>query len=149
MTTLPRPNGFRVLIADDDDAVQRLLTILFEREGWDVVRATNGIEALEMIRSHAPDAILLDLMMPDSSGFDVLRELRDLAPALLRQIIVLTAAAPNMIGDLGQFGEIWKMLRKPFDINELRGEVLACASQGPLTRRPASSAGGWPARTAP
>lgn len=137
MMKLPRPNGLRVLIADDDDGVQRLLALLFEREGWEVVQAANGNEALAMIRAHAPDAVLLDLMMPGSSGFDVLRELRE-EPALLRQIIVLTAASPTMIGDINRFGEIWRLLRKPFDIVELRSEALACATQGRLTRRPAS-----------
>lgn len=149
MTKLLPPTRHRVLIADDDDGVQRLLAILFERDGWLVDRASNGTEALERIRTAEPDVVLLDLMMPVSSGFDVLAAMRELVPAMLRQVIVLTAAAPARMGNLSAFGEVWKVLRKPFDIAELRSEALACADQGRLMRRRASGAAALHARTAP
>lgn len=143
--TKPTPPALRVLIVDDDDGVQRLLTVIFEREGWIVLRAGHGGEALEMIRQHDPDVVLLDLMMPGVSGFDVLREIASTAPSMLRQILVVTAASTKLTGQAEEFGDVWRLVRKPFDIVELRAEVTQCA----LTRRRASTAAATPVQTTP
>lgn len=136
MTKLTPPD-LRVLIVDDDDGVQRLLTVIFQREGWIVLRADHGRMALDMIREHDPDVVLLDLMMPGVSGFDVLREIAASAPSMLRQILVVTAASSKLTGEAEDFGDIWRLVRKPFDIMELRAEVARC---GVMRRRASSTA---------
>jgi signal transduction histidine kinase/DNA-binding response OmpR family regulator len=66
----------RVLVVDDDDIVRRVILQTLELEGWKVVEADNGVSGIERLREAVPDAIVLDLMMPEMDGFEVLEELR-------------------------------------------------------------------------
>lgn len=65
-----------ILVVEDDDAVAKGLLFALEDEGFDAVHAANGQDALEVVRSNNPDIILLDIRLPDISGFDVCRTLR-------------------------------------------------------------------------
>jgi len=65
----------KILIADDNPLIRKLYSLEFEGEGFDVVLAENGAQALDLCREHAPDAVVLDIGMPEQSGLDVLSEL--------------------------------------------------------------------------
>jgi two-component system cell cycle response regulator DivK len=65
-----------ILVVEDDPWIRSLLTDLLSAEGYDVEVTSNGISALRLAREHHPDVVLLDLAMPEMSGLDVLRELR-------------------------------------------------------------------------
>ena len=81
----------RVLVADDDASIRRLLSMSLRLRGFHVVEARNGKEALTEMRAGNTDLVLLDLMMPEVSGWEVLRE-RARHPSLLRiPTIVITA----------------------------------------------------------
>jgi DNA-binding response OmpR family regulator len=66
----------KILVADDDDGLRQLLRIILQREGFDVVEAMNGEQALARAADSAPELILLDVMMPGMDGFTVCRELK-------------------------------------------------------------------------
>jgi CheY-like chemotaxis protein len=69
-----------ILFVDDDDAFRRLAKVIFEEEGYRVVTAGDGREALETVTSARPDVAILDIRMPKTSGFDVAEELGQLTP---------------------------------------------------------------------
>ena len=79
----------KVLIAEDDDSISRLYQTYLEAHSFTVQRAQNGVEALEQIQSFKPDVLLLDIMMPEKNGFDVLEELHNNNNKL--PVIVFTA----------------------------------------------------------
>ncbi len=66
----------RAVIADDDAGIRRLLTAVLELEGWDVRCAADGAEAVALAESYQPDAVLLDIMMPNLDGLAALRQIR-------------------------------------------------------------------------
>jgi DNA-binding response OmpR family regulator len=78
-----------VLVVDDEAHIAEILRAYLERDGYAVVTSGDGDEALELARQHAPDVLVLDLMLPGRSGFDVLRTLR--ASGSRAGVIVLTA----------------------------------------------------------
>ncbi len=80
-----------VLVVDDDAKAVKIVTSYFSDEPVDVGSAQGGREALELIRAHRPDLVILDLMMPDVSGFDVLAQLRASPSTADLPVVVLTA----------------------------------------------------------
>jgi DNA-binding response OmpR family regulator len=63
----------KILIVDDEEVIREVLAAYFEKEGWNIIFATNGLEALKQIKEENPDIIILDLMLPDISGEEVCR----------------------------------------------------------------------------
>jgi CheY-like chemotaxis protein len=111
----------RVLVVEDDDAVRDLLKAVAKRCSCEVETAVNGLEALMKMREREVDILLLDLMMPVVSGYDVVAQLRDFKhrPA----VIVVTAMTTNRYLDLDP-GIVTAVIKKPFDIEAL-AELLA------------------------
>jgi two-component system nitrate/nitrite response regulator NarL len=99
MSTSGAPAGYRVRVAlaDDHPIVLAGLVQLFEAEaGFDVVAiASTGVEALEAVRKHAPDVLVLDLRMPDKDGIEVLRELQ--LERSTTRVVILTASASEEV----------------------------------------------------
>jgi len=83
--------ALHVLVVDDDEPSRSLLRSYVEAAGWDCSAADNGVTALDQIRLHTPDLILLDLMMPEMNGFELLDELRSDITNRLIPIVVITA----------------------------------------------------------
>ena len=105
-----------VLVAEDDAAIRKLICAVVRRQGVDVVSASDGSEAIARAQEGPFDALLLDLMMPNQSGWAVVQELSAAQSPLLSKTVVITAASDREIGDLpGQT----RVLRKPFDLREL------------------------------
>ena len=69
-------NGQVLLIEDEPNIIEAIKFIL-SRAGWDVATHSNGVDAAEVVRARAPDILILDVMLPGRSGYDILRELRD------------------------------------------------------------------------
>jgi len=80
-----------LLVVDDDEGSRALVRQAIEREGWTVVEAENGAKALDAVRARAPDAIVLDLMMPEMNGFEFLARLRDRAEWRAIPVVVVSA----------------------------------------------------------
>src|SRR5436190_9334308 len=105
-----------VLVAEDDVAIRKLICAVVRKQGVEVVSAADGIEALARTQEAPFDALLLDLMMPNQSGWAVMQQLTVQNSPLLAKTVVITAASDREIGDLPLQA---KVLRKPFDIREL------------------------------
>ena len=115
----------RILLVDDQPANLRVVSTLLERRGHEVVAVDNGLDALESCRSHPPDLILLDMMMPGMDGFSLLQEIR-LDPRLLRIPAVFLTAAQDRDLLLRAFeaGAV-DYVTKPFIPEELIARVNA------------------------
>lgn len=89
----PEPKGHpkRILLVEDDDALSGVYVSRLQSEGFDVRRVANGEEALATALSYRPDLVVLDVMMPKVSGFDVLDILRNTPETANLKIIMLTA----------------------------------------------------------
>lgn len=81
----------RILLVEDDDALASVYLVRLQAEGFDVRRVANGEDALAAAISYKPDLVLLDVMMPKVSGFDVLDILRNTPETANLKIIILTA----------------------------------------------------------
>ena len=81
----------RILLVEDDDSLANVYTTRLQAEGFDVRRVNNGEDALAAAKSYKPDLVLLDVMMPIVSGFDVLDILRNTPETANLKIIMLTA----------------------------------------------------------
>ncbi|MEO8033590.1 MAG: response regulator [Acidobacteriota bacterium] len=110
-----------ILVIDDDASVRRLLVAIFSREGFEVTEAADGNEAIPLLDAHEYDGILLDVMMPNVGGRDVLKHLAS-GRSRRRNVIVLTAAQPRYFADIDR-GRVHCVIRKPFDLGELREQV--------------------------
>lgn len=106
-----------ILITDDDVHIGNMLEEILVREGYDVLRAYSGTEALMILKNHRPDLVLLDLMLPGMNGEDVLTHIRDIP------VIVVSAKAE--INDKVNLllGGAVDYVTKPFDINELLARI--------------------------
>lgn len=80
-----------VLVVDDDRDYVDILRIHLERRGFAVTTAAGGAEALERLHAHKPDVVLLDVMMPDMSGFDVLQRIRETPTTASLPVILISA----------------------------------------------------------
>jgi len=121
----------RILIVDDDDAIRTLLFTILRRRRFAVDGARNGIEALARLRTCVYSVMLLDMMMPMKSGWDVLDELKKLPADARPMVLVLTAG--NDPHDLDP-SIVAGSIRKPFDVELLMATVTACMNA--LTERP-------------
>lgn len=109
----------RVLVVDDDPAIRRILSQTLELEDYFVDLASDGEQALEAVRSERPDLVILDVMMPNKDGFEVLKELRADEKTSDLPVILLTAKSTQ--------DDVWEgwnkgvnyYVSKPFDIEEL------------------------------
>lgn len=117
-----------LLVADDDPEILAMLSVRLRGGGYDVLEARDGAEALRQASEHRPDALLLDVMMPERSGWEVARALRS-DPELRNTGIIMLTAIGEPVNEMTSplFGAD-AYLDKPFDFGELEArlrEVLA------------------------
>jgi two-component system response regulator VicR len=115
----------RVLIADDDPAIRPLVVVICNRLGFICDGAPDGETALERIRSTEYDVVLLDLMMPKLSGFEVIEALHELPrrPA----VIVLTALGSKQTEGVVDGNVVHALIHKPFELDELTALIAQTA----------------------
>ena len=121
----------RILLVDDERPILDLVQGYLEREGFHVLAHEDGEAGLEAIRSWHPDVVVLDVMLPERDGFDVLREMRTFSDAY---VIMLTARAEEVDRIVGLSVGADDYLVKPFSPRELVARIKA------LLRRPRSGA---------
>ncbi|HKO56413.1 MAG TPA: response regulator, partial [Thermoanaerobaculia bacterium] len=132
------PDLSKVLVVEDDSATQSLLRTIAQREGFEVLTADDGAQALVILARSTVDVILLDLLLPRVNGFEVLRHLRCTSPELLQRTIVISAASEATTRDCEDLPHVWCFRRKPMDILEVARDLVACAAQQP--RKPSQAA---------
>src|SRR5210317_51159 len=114
-----------ILIADDEPNQLELMDYNLRNAGFSIIKATNGLEALELIENHSPDLIILDWMMPKMSGIDVCRTLRSRSETKLLPIIILSARSEDSDKSLGLDTGADDYISKPFSPKELLSRVKA------------------------
>jgi diguanylate cyclase (GGDEF)-like protein len=109
----------RILIAEDEFSLRLVLRAILEREGFTVIEATNGVEALRLAHDEVPDLALLDVMMPDLDGYEVCRQIR--GSFTTRHIPIVMLTARTEVGDKvrGLEGGANDYVTKPWDNREL------------------------------
>jgi two-component system OmpR family response regulator len=122
-TDLRRPDGspVRVLVVDDEPTLAELLSMALRYEGWDVRSAGDGMTAVRTAREFRPDAVVLDMMLPDMDGLEVLRRLRGETPDV--PVLFLTAkdAVEDRITGLTAGGDDY--VTKPFSLEEVAARL--------------------------
>ena len=114
-----------VLVVDDDDDIRGLVTLKLHQAGFSTDTAEDGRAALDCVEAQQPDLIVLDLMMPEMSGYDVLRELRSRSETRLLPVLLLSAKSqPAGEGAGAELGSADFML-KPFQPRAMVERVRA------------------------
>ncbi len=110
-------NPINVLVVDDESVLADMVSMALRYEGWNISTAGDGASAIATARSQRPDVVVLDVMLPDMSGLDVLRKLREENPQL--PVLLLTAkdAVEDRIAGLTAGGDDY--VTKPFSIEEV------------------------------
>ena len=115
----------RVLIVDDDPGIRRMLAVTLKKEGYRTADACDGAEALEVMRRGGADLVLLDLRMPNVTGWEVLSE-RAAAPELLKiPVIVITGEQGDGVAMIPG-DRLCALLPKPVDLQALRALIKSC-----------------------
>jgi DNA-binding response OmpR family regulator len=110
----------KVICIEDDSAMIDLVTLILKNRGFEVVGATSGTQGLELIASHKPDLVLLDLMMPEMDGWDVYQRMKADEQMRAIPVIVVTAKAQNIDKVLGlNIAKVQDYITKPFSPSEL------------------------------
>jgi CheY-like chemotaxis protein len=122
--------NFTVLVVDDDPNIRRMIIAALRRDGYDFLEAPNGREGLEAMRTEHPNVVVLDLMMPILSGWDVLRE-RANDPVLRSIPVILISANRDAEVATAVSQGICAFLPKPFDIGALSALVRSCMPPEP------------------
>ena len=113
---------FHILIVDDEDRIITFLKSKLKASGYEVLTASNGMEAIEQVKTHDPDLVVLDIVMPKKDGIETLKELREFSSI---PVIMLSAKAADTdkIAGLTQGADDY--LAKPFNPDELVARIEA------------------------
>ena len=129
------PDSSTILLVDDEDAVQKLLAYPLERDGFNVVQARDGEEALARFSEQRFDLVVLDVMLPRMDGLEVCRRLRAQAGnGKTVPIIMLTARSEEIDKVLGLELGADDYITKPFSLREFRSRVKAALRRAALAR---------------
>jgi DNA-binding response OmpR family regulator len=131
------PDTSTILLVDDEDSVQKLLTYPLERDGFRVVQARDGEQALRLFGDEHFDLVVLDLMLPKVDGLEVCKRLRAESDV---PIIMLTARGEELDKVLGLELGADDYITKPFSIREFRSRVRALLRRAALPRQRARDA---------
>ncbi len=139
MTLMATTDSPRVVVADDEENIRTLVGSYLRAEGYDVVAAENGAEAVDLVRRRQPDLVVLDVLMPGIDGIEALRQIRTFSDVY---VIMLTARAEETDKLIGLSVGADDYLTKPFSPRELVARVKAVLRRSrPNSRTGVGSAG--------
>ena len=113
----------RLVIADDSATILALVTLAVKKDGYEPATATNGTEALEVVREHRPELVILDATMPGMTGYEVCRALREDVDAPRPHVMMLTAGGLESDKALAAEVGVDEFVTKPFSPSALRARV--------------------------
>ena len=114
-----------VLVVEDEEEIVRLISFHLEKEGYAVLSAASGTEALSLVFEHLPDLIILDIMLPEMDGLEVCRRLRGSDKAASIPVLILSARKEELDRVLGLEMGADDYMIKPFSVRELVARVRA------------------------
>ncbi len=112
----------KILVIEDEPNIVEAISFLLKREGWDVATHANGKDAIEAVARTAPDVVILDVMLPGRSGYDILQELRARPETATLPVLMLTARGQAKDRELAERLGASRFMTKPFS----NAQVLAC-----------------------
>lgn len=124
-------NKKRILVVDDEKGLVKIIRLNLEQDGYEVVEAYNGSQAMEKLRTTLPDLVLLDVMMPDTDGFTVLKMIRQIGAT---PVIMLTAKGEEDDKIKGLELGADDYVTKPFNPRELTSRIKAVLRRGDFSR---------------
>ncbi len=113
----------RVLIIEDEPNIIESLRFLLEREGLEVEEQSDGAKAMDSVSRLSPDLVILDVMLPNRSGFDILQDL-NAQPGHRPKVMVLTAKGQAKDRDTAEAIGVDHFMTKPFSNNEIVATIL-------------------------
>jgi len=116
----------KVLVVDDNEDIRNLISIILTGESYEVLAVETGTQALEIYTEFKPDLILLDIMMPGISGFEVLEQIRDIRSAKLNSVPIVMITAKSLTDDIDKAIKLGatSYIVKPFRAESLKQKVL-------------------------
>jgi two-component system OmpR family response regulator len=133
------PGAARLLVVEDEQTILELLAGSLRFAGFDVVTAASGAEALRAMAASRPDLVLLDVMIPDGDGFEVVRRMRSSGPYVPVIFVTARDGVPDRVAGLALGADDY--VTKPFSLDEMVERIRAVLRRA--GRRP--RAAGWPA----
>jgi len=118
----------KIMVVDDEPDILFTVGQMLEFSGYEVIRAENGPDCLDKLKEVTPDLVLLDLMMPDMSGWDVAAKIKENPRLCNVPIVFLTAKGDTMSIGMGNLASE-DYIVKPFDIEDLRVRVKKVLDQ--------------------
>lgn len=119
--------GKRVLLIEDEPNIIEAIRFILSRDGWVVETHSDGGTAVAAVTAKEPDIIILDVMLPNKSGFDILRELREMEAHATRPVMMLTARGQKKDRDLAEASGVSAFMTKPFSNSDMLEAVRALA----------------------
>src|SRR5437660_12660375 len=129
-----RPDGtpVRVLVVDDEPSLAELLASVLRYEGWNVITAGSGAEAVRTAREFRPDAVVLDIMLPDFNGLEVMRRVRAELPQVCVLFLTARDAVEDRVAGITAGGDDY--VTKPFSLEEVLARLRGLLRLANLTR---------------
>jgi two-component system, OmpR family, response regulator len=129
-----RPDGtpIRVLVVDDEPSLAELLASVLRYEGWDIAVAADGSSAVRTAREFKPDAVVLDVMLPDFGGLEVLRRLRSELPHVCVLFLTARDAVEDRIAGITAGGDDY--VTKPFSLEEVLARLRGLLRRAGVAR---------------
>jgi len=126
MTTTPEvTRRYRALVVEDDPAIRRLVGKLLQRRGVDIEVANDGRQAIEKIRAGGYSVLILDLMVPEVNGFEIIDFVKK--NQITTPVVVVSAVSHQALTKLDR-SVVKLVISKPFDVEEFTGAIIALCS---------------------
>ncbi|KZY03100.1 MULTISPECIES: response regulator transcription factor [unclassified Sulfitobacter] len=123
--------GKRVVLVEDELNIAEAIRFLLSREGWRVETLANGSSALKVIRKAMPDLVMLDVMLPGRSGFEILQDLRADPELQALPVLMLTARGQSRDREMAERAGVSRFMTKPFSNAEMLDAVRDLTRGGP------------------
>ena len=111
--------GKRVLVIEDEPNIIEAINFILSRDGWSVHTHSNGHDAVDVVLAKAPNLVILDVMLPGRSGYDILKDLRAHPQTAQLPVLMLTARGQNKDRDMAQRLGASRFMTKPFSNAEV------------------------------
>ncbi|MCI5110306.1 MAG: response regulator [Marivita sp.] len=119
----------QVLLIEDEPNIIEAISFILSRDGWTVKTHSNGADAVEMVKARKPDVLILDVMLPGKSGYDILRELREDPEINGLPVLMLTARGQSKDREIAERAGCDAFMTKPFSNADVLETVRALAAK--------------------